>query len=577
MHDLRRFLVDYDMALLRALAQNRGARLSTNIQTEAADQLAGALLEPLSVRTALARLSPEARQALERLVAAGGRLPVLQFERSYGQVRPIGPGRLERESPWQDPANVAEELRYAGLVFYGFDQDGGEFGGYAFVPEDLLPLLPTPKAAPASFDLEILTELPDAPAEGESGRRFVHDLFVYMVHVQNRDVQTYADRRLAQRDLKALATRLVGDDRRRLDLIRHLAERLGFVLRQEGFLHLAAGPVREWLTASPAQRLAALQTGWREDPTWNDLCRVPSLVCDQEVPWLEHYDPVAVRREILSFLARCPEDRWWSLESFVQAVKATQPDFQRPNADYRRWYLRDAQSGDYLSGFESWDKVEGALLADAVRGPLQWLGVVTVAEHAAGITCHLTESGTRLLGLAAPEVEEVQPPPVVVHPDFRVEVPAPINLYACFQLERFAEPLDAASRGSTRETSWTYQLAVGALGRALERGIQVEQILAFLRQASGDRVPANVAGQMRLWAGRFGQVQLTEVVVLRAKSERALKELSVLPETRGLIGQLLTPTTALVRKQDLPRLRKALAELGFLPPPEGGGDAIERG
>jgi hypothetical protein len=171
----------------------------------------------------------------------------------------------------------------------------------------------------------------------------------------------------------------------------------------------------------------------------------------------------------------------------------------------------------------------------------------------------------------------VQPPPILVHPDFRVEVPAPISLYACFQLERFAEPLDPTSRGPTQETTWAYRLAVGALGCALERGIRVEQILAFLRQASGDRVPANVAGQMRLWAGRFGQVQLAEVVILTAKSERVLKELSVLPETRGLIGQLLTPTTALVRKQDLPRLRKALAELGFFASSEVEGDAIEHG
>ena len=577
MHDLRRFLVDYDMALLRALARNRGTKLSTNVQTEAVDQLSAELLEPLSVRTALARLSPEARQALERLVAAGGRIPVLQFERSYGQVPPIGPGRLERESPWQDPANVAEELWYAGLVFHGFDQEEGQLGGYAFVPEDLLPLLPAAKAASPTFDLEVLAEPPEVPVEGESGQRFVHDLFVYLVHVQNREVQPYADGRLARRDLKALATRLVDDDPRRLDLVRHLAERLGFVELEEGLLRLAAGPVREWLIASTARRLAVLQSGWRKDPTWYDLCRVPSLVCDQEVPWLQHYDPVAVRQEILSLLARCPEGHWWSLASFIRSVKASQPDFQRPNADYKRWYLRDAQTGDYLSGFESWDKVEGALLADVVRGPLQWLGVVAVAEDVPGIACRLTESGQRLLGLAAPEAEEVQPPPIVVHPDFRVVVPAPINLYACFQLERFADSLVPVSQGLAKGVPWSYRLTVGALGRALRHEIRVEQILAFLRQASGDRVPANVAGQMRLWAGRFGQVQLSEVVVLTAKSERVLKELSVLPETRPFIRQLLTPTTALVRKQDLPRLRKALSELGFLSAAQTEGDAMERG
>nr|NIV34809.1 hypothetical protein [Anaerolineae bacterium] len=49
MHKLHRFLIDYDMTMLRALAQNRGATLTTNRQAEAADELAALLLDPLSV------------------------------------------------------------------------------------------------------------------------------------------------------------------------------------------------------------------------------------------------------------------------------------------------------------------------------------------------------------------------------------------------------------------------------------------------------------------------------------------------------------------------------------------------
>ena len=90
--------------------------------------------------------------------------------------------------------------------------------------------------------------------------------------------------------------------------------------------------------------------------------------------------------------------------------------------------------------------------------------------------------------------------------------------------------------------------------------------MAFLQQASDDRLPANVVGQMRLWAGRFGQVRLEEMVLLTTKSERVLKELSVLPETRQLLAWVLTPTSALVRQRDLPRLQKVLRELGFLAP-----------
>ena len=115
MHKLHRFLIDYDMTMLRTLARNRGATITTNRQAEAADELAALLLDPLSVRTALAQLSSEGREALEALQAAGGRVRAPRFARRFGQVRPVGPGRLERESPWQEPASPAEELWYAGL------------------------------------------------------------------------------------------------------------------------------------------------------------------------------------------------------------------------------------------------------------------------------------------------------------------------------------------------------------------------------------------------------------------------------------------------------------------------------
>jgi hypothetical protein len=63
---------------------------------------------------------------------------------------------------------------------------------------------------------------------------------------------------------------------------------------------------------------------------------------------------------------------------------------------------------------------------------------------------------------------------------------------------------------------------------------------------------------------------LEEVALLRLKSERAMKEISVLPETRSLIGQILSPTSALVRKQNIPRLRNALRALGYLAEPASG-------
>lgn len=552
----QRFLVDYPMAMLRAVAQARGLQLTAGRQAEVAGQLAAAMLDPFSVRVALAQLTEDARRALDALIAAGGRIRAPRFSRAFGEVRPAGPGRLEREAPWQEPASPAEELVYLGLAFRAFDRDAAGPGEFYLIPDDLLPLLPSPAGDKPCFPVD---GMPDPARPREGGPALVMDLYSYLVHLQLHDVRPYADGRLGRRDLAELRVRLADADERRLAFLRHLALRLGFVVRRGDLLHLDAAPVKTWLAAPPAAQALALAEAWRDDPTWNDLRRVPGLAFDDETGRPLRNDPVAARQAVLAFLARCPRGRWWSVASFVSAVRGCEPDFLRPDADYGAWAVRDVASGEYLAGFESWDRVEGAFLADLLSGVLYWLGIVALGASESGTACRLAEAGERLLGLVEEEPEAPAPLPIQVGPDLRIEVPAPCNLYTRFQLERFADLESAAP--------CRYRLTVSALGRALARGLRVEQVLAFLQQASEQRLPANVPAQLRLWAGRYDSVQLDEMVMVRVTGERVLKELQMLPETRALIEQIVTPTTALVRREHLPRLRRELQALGYLRPP----------
>lgn len=497
MASLHRFLVDYDMAMLRALAENLGMALDTNRQTEAADQLAAALAEPSSVQIALARLSGDGRSALNALLAAGGRMRAAQFNRQFGPVRPVGPGRLEREVAWRRPSNPAEELLYAGLIYRAFYQDEQGPGEFIVIPDELRRLLPQPPAAPPAFAVTTVPGPCEPPAQETT---LAHDLFLYLVYVQNQDVQPYADGRLGRRDRSALVQRLGQPGERRLALVHHLAERLGFVARCGDRLRLEPAPVKGWLTAAPARQLAVLQAAWRDDPTWLDLCHVPGLVCDAQTGWLERVDPAATRKRVLSWLARCPAEAWWPCAAFVAAVKAADPDFQRPDGDYDSWYIRDAAGKAYLSGFESWDRVEGALIADLLAGPLRWLGVVEHgrpspgAEGDPGLLCRLTAAGAHWLGLAVPEPHTPEPAPITIGPDLLVDVPPSAGLYVRFQLERFAD-LEQAEPGR-------YRLTANGLSRALARGVKVEQILAFLKRASQQPVPAGVAGRLCQWASQ---------------------------------------------------------------------------
>jgi hypothetical protein len=179
------------------------------------------------------------------------------------------------------------------------------------------------------------------------------------------------------------------------------------------------------------------------------------------------------------------------------------------------------------------------------------------------LLCRLTADGARFLGLVVDEPEPPPAPPLVVHADFCVDAAA-TDLYTRFQLERFADLERADPSPGFAGGLCRYRLGVAPLGRALARGIRVEQVLAFLRQASAAPLPADVVGQLRLWAGRFGQLTLEEVALLRVQNERVLRELSAHPQIRPLLGQALSPTLILVDKRNIPRLRKELAALGYL-------------
>jgi hypothetical protein len=65
-------------------------------------------------------LPPDARQALQALTSAGGRLPWSQFIRDYGELRQFGPARREKERPDQRPVSVTEQLWYRGLLGRAF-------------------------------------------------------------------------------------------------------------------------------------------------------------------------------------------------------------------------------------------------------------------------------------------------------------------------------------------------------------------------------------------------------------------------------------------------------------------------
>jgi hypothetical protein len=555
MRPLDQCLLDVDMVRLRAIARFWDVELMTSRQQEAAAQLAEAMARPETIADAWEVLPDDQRRGLEALLAAGGRMPLRVFIRQWGEIRAMGPGRLEREQPWQAPISPAEGLWYRGFISRAFEQ--GTEGSYevVFVPPELRAHLAAPPTPPPVVVLEPASE---PAAARPAGDVLLDDACTLLVYLQNERLRPSSDGGWPARHEARLARRLHDPDRARLAFLRHLVQHLGWLrLTDSGHLRPDPGPVAAWLQSATGEQRRALVSAWRDDPTWNDLFHVPMLHPEDTGAWRN--DPLLARKAILRHLTACAPDKWYKLDGFVRAVKEADPDFQRPDGDYTSWYIRDAATGAYLSGFESWDTVEGTLIRHLIAGPLTWLGLTdlgTAAPDGPPIVFRLTLVGAASLGLAKlpPEPE---PAPLALQPDFTVLAP-PARRYERFQLARIAEWVRTGD-------PFVYRLTPTSLEHARQQGIPVARVLEFLGRTTSAPVPQFVEAALTRWEARGAEARLERAVLLRVSSEGLMAQVVSSPLTRHLINEQVGPTAAVVRERDWARLVVALGKMGLLP------------
>lgn len=549
MRTLRQCLFDCDLTLLRVIAAQWGIELPTNRHDDAVDILTKHLTDPVTQADLWASLPQAERRALAFLVNSGGTLPVGAFTRRFGDIRPMGPGRLERERPWEAPISTAESLWYRGLIFKAFDQGPGEMQAVVFVPQELHPMV---EAVDAPQPHVTLAPTPAPGAKRQANAQLADDLCSLLAYIHAAPVHTAPGQPLPERHRNALAHQLRDPDPARLDLLTHLAARLALVKPDASPLRLDPQTVTAWLQSPTLWQQQSLFEGWRASLTWNDLWHVPTLTCEDTGSW--HNDPLVARRTVLDVLTRLEPGAWYRLDDFVAFIRETWPDFQRPGGDYDTWYIRDAATNQYLKGFESWEQVEGALLRFMVRGPLHWLNVVD--RDTEGTAFCLTGLGHWVLAMGdMPTVDEDGT--FVVQADGQVNVSAS-RRYDRFQLARVA---DWVRSGET----YTYRITPSSLGRAKAQHITADRIMGFLARASGADVPDSVARALRRWGARGTEAWAQQAVILRVARPELLDQLMDSPRTRKYIREAVSSTVALVAPRDWPDLCDALFEMGILP------------
>lgn len=564
MRDLHRCLYECSPELLRVIGDAWQLSLAKGEPREMALRLAEAMLAPNAVEGVLEALSSHAREALATLVREGGALPGQRLSLRYGSIRRFGPARMEREEPWLHPENALEELYYRGIVHRAYGSIGEYYGEVFLIPQQLLERVPELQEAPESEIEEVGT-----PTLVKSdGLALIEDLLAILVHMRQHraaapDSSPGSEPLSSVPSYLDLESRLLGGNNpERLAL----AWRLLWGLRLVGESHGMVEPslrAREWLRLSDSKRLRSVYLAWRDDPRWDELHLLPSLQCE-DTGWQSN--PVAARRNLLYAMGKLPRNAWVSLDSLIQTLKRCYPDYLRPDGDFESWYIRDSCTGEYLTGFESWDKIEGALARYIITRPLAWLGIVDTGQAEKDeepSAVRITERGWHLLG----REEESSPPDdstaehlplATVGDDLVATISLVDSAYERYQLERFAE-------WEAQKTEATYRITPESVWRSQNADIKIEQILSFLKRITQDSLPPAVTRTLLAWRGRFGRACIRKTVLLQTVDERAMEQIRGQPELRALLGEELSPTKCLVEEEHLEELIERLKSLGIWP------------
>jgi len=551
-------LFNHDPDMIAIIAHRWDVDLESLDKREAVEFLAGTMLDPERATAEWSRLTDEERGALQTLLGAPDhKMPEVQFSRLFGEIRQMGPGRREREKPHLNPISVAETLFYRGLIAQGFDQARTGVQPFVFVPHDLAAVLPTYETG---FDLSA-TEEPEWPAtdalepeQVEAATTVaVDDLTTLLAFLQTHRVPASKDV-FSKRIAEGLAPYWLGDHSpAAIALLISLAGSMGLATNDEGVFKPVPAQARRWLEDTRPRQVRALVEAWRDSTLFNELWHIPGLE-PEDTGWRN--DPLLARQTVLTFLEMVPPADWWPVDELIAIVKEEEPDFQRPAGDYDSWYIRDAATGEYLRGFESWDRVDGALLRFILTGPMHWLGLVDCGDG--GALCRLTVYGRALCGATDwPDPPEDRPH-MTVQPDGTILAPRMASRYERFQLARITE---WGAAGDPYE----YRLSATGLQRAIEQGVPVDAIRAFLRRTSGDRVPESILRLLAQWEQTGdADVWMSHAVILRTTAPEALQAILETPELRRFLGAQLGPTAVIVREGQEQALADALQQHGIL-------------
>lgn len=306
--------------------------------------------------------------------------------------------------------------------------------------------------------------------------------------------------------------------------------------------------VNNWAAWWPRWRDGRINVGWNYQNWW-------LLSSMNQAIETTH---AMIRWVILDVLSYLPHDAWLSVDKVAAFLGQL---FPSPSTHY---YL---QHDLLLKDRHNWKGFLREVLLAIIQGPLHLLGFADVAPDTSETTLfrlhHFQDvHWNRVTDVPTGETQRLEADDVIFLEDaniLHVTPPAPAEFLIAVQ--RWAEPRGLANN------KLRYQLDVGRLHDAFERGETPETLTAAWETTAAFPPPATIARWWQTWWNRYGHVRLyTGQSTVMTRDDFTMHELQVaLPALRDAILGLVTPRTALVETEHVDQILSDLERQGYMP------------
>lgn len=535
MPNLAQSLQGQDLGHLHIIAELWGIDLSAPDFRQGVKNLTKILIDSELVSEVVESLPQETQDALAELQSNTNRIPWGPFTRKYGDLRPMGPAKRDRENPHRAPTSITETLWYRAIIGRAFFETDDGPQEFAYIPKNLTEVFPslTPAQSP-------ILSRPATPAE-------------------RKHALTANDNILDDATTFLAALRIGLDIDNNIDYVQIPTSTLMALLRAAKLIDKKNQPdvenTRAFLESTRGDALLKLFLAWQDSPDFNDLHHIPHL--ESKGPWQNN--PLKTRRAVLGFLSELDPNTWWSLPALLTSVQTHQPDFQRTGGEYDSWYIKDIRTGDYVRGEENWTAVEGELLKFFLTGPLHWLGLIDLGmpdKTSPAVAFRFSALNQTLLAGNAPALAK-ESKSIQTDSKLIIQVPPLAPRSVRYQIARFCN-WEAKKKGN-----FTYRITPTSLEIAKSQGLKITHLTTLLTKNNAGPLPPNLSKSLERWDKEGTQAHLETMLVLRVNSPEILQALRD-SRAKRFLGDPLGPTTIMVKPGAWQQVMEALGEVGYL-------------